>query len=39
MLILGGVPDTINYQDDRVCRLYLTGMCLHDLFTNTKKGE
>jgi len=33
---LGGVPDHMKYDDDKVCRNYLCGLCPHDLFTNTK---
>ncbi|CAB4397732.1 unnamed protein product [Rhizophagus irregularis] len=30
---LGGVPDHMKYDDDKVCRNYLCGLCPHDLFT------
>ncbi|GBB99176.1 hypothetical protein RclHR1_03440009 [Rhizophagus clarus] len=33
---LGGVPDHMKYDDEKVCRNYLCGLCPHDLFTNTK---
>ncbi|RIB21179.1 hypothetical protein C2G38_1962845 [Gigaspora rosea] len=33
---LGGVPDHMRYDDEKVCRNYLCGLCPHDLFTNTK---
>eukprot|EP01031_Cornospumella_fuschlensis_P034922 gene34922-42291_t len=28
-----------SFRDERVCKFYLTGMCPHDLFVNTKMDE
>jgi hypothetical protein len=28
-----------DYRDDRVCKFFLTGMCPHDIFVNTKMDE
>ncbi|KXS19865.1 LUC7-domain-containing protein [Gonapodya prolifera JEL478] len=33
---LGRTPQNINFDDAKVCRDFLCGMCIHDLFTNTK---
>ncbi|KAJ3083543.1 splicing factor [Quaeritorhiza haematococci] len=33
---LGGAPDTLTFDDPKVCRNHLCGLCPHDLFTNTK---
>ncbi|KAJ3342286.1 hypothetical protein HDU93_002759 [Gonapodya sp. JEL0774] len=33
---LGRTPQNINFDDPKVCRDFLGGMCIHDLFTNTK---
>ncbi|RKO92093.1 hypothetical protein BDK51DRAFT_24519 [Blyttiomyces helicus] len=33
---LGGTPDNLDYKDPTVCKDFLSGLCPHDLFTNTK---
>ncbi|RDD36553.1 putative RNA-binding protein Luc7-like 2 [Trichoplax sp. H2] len=32
----GENKETLTFTDSRVCRAFLTGLCPHDLFTNTK---
>jgi RNA-binding protein Luc7-like 2 len=29
----------LNYKDEKVCKFFLTGMCPHELFVNTKMDE
>lgn len=29
----------LDYRDDRVCKFFLTGMCPHEMFVNTKMDE
>lgn len=34
---IGAKPPQLSITDPKVCRSYLAGVCIHDLFTNTKQ--
>jgi len=34
---LGGPLDQSTFLSPEVCKMYIKGACMHDLFTNTKK--